>query len=185
MTFGQFFPKPPGTSSRFRSQTRHRIHRTETGRIRHRAKRYDYEVLFGKVDLNRMTILFTEYARYLVTVSDRVEAKIHYGDVEHELHTSLLQPFSKRPNERVVLVVDRTHDSCERAEPRNHVGKAHEITLELECAMPRLEGKCSAPHEPEIGLEEGGLELVRDAASSQQIFRLKFQALNCQDMLLA
>lgn len=41
------------------------------------------------------------------------------------------------------------------------------------------------PHEPEIGLEERGIELIRDAASAEHGFRLDRQTLDRQDVFFA
>src|SRR5208283_678626 len=64
----------------------------------------------------------------------------------------------------------------------NHVGEAHQVALELYGAVPRLKGERRTPHEPEIRLKERGIELVRDAALSEHILRLKLEALNGQDV---
>jgi hypothetical protein len=65
------------------------------------------------------------------------------------------------------------------------VSEAQEVALELDRAVPGLEGKCRTPHEPEVCLEERRVELVRNAASSEHSLRLKLQALDGQDMLFA
>jgi hypothetical protein len=52
------------------------------------------------------------------------------------------------------------------------VREAHEIALELDRAVPGLEGEGGAPHEPEVGLEEGSVELVGDAGATEHRFGL-------------
>jgi len=64
------------------------------------------------------------------------------------------------------------------------VGKPHKIALELDCAMPRLEGEGRALHVPEIRPEERRIELVGDAALAEHHLGLDRQAFQAQDVLL-
>jgi len=61
------------------------------------------------------------------------------------------------------------------------VGKAHQVTPELGSAVPRLEGEGRAPREPEVGLEESGvdwsamligLSMVSGSSTSRSIVRM-------------
>src|SRR5215469_7467123 len=63
--------------------------------------------------------------------------------------------------------------------------KTDKISLELDRTMPWLKGKRRTPHKPEICLKEGGVELVRNAASSEKPLWLKPQSLDGQDMFFA
>jgi hypothetical protein len=65
------------------------------------------------------------------------------------------------------------------------MGEPHQIALELNGAVPRLESEGRAPHEPEIRFEERRIELIRDSASAQHGFRFDREPLNRQDMRLA
>src|SRR6202167_5694851 len=51
--------------------------------------------------------------------------------------------------------------------------------------MPGLEGEGGAPHEPEVGLEERRIKLVRYAAPAEHAFRFQRETLNRQNVILA
>ena len=65
------------------------------------------------------------------------------------------------------------------------MGETHQITLELDRAMPGLKGKSRTPHMPEIRLKELRIELIGDGASPKELFRFERQALKRQNMTLA
>jgi hypothetical protein len=65
------------------------------------------------------------------------------------------------------------------------VREAHLIALELHGAVPPLESKSGAPHEPEVRLKKRWIELIGDAGSPELALRLKLQPLDGQDMFFA
>ena len=65
------------------------------------------------------------------------------------------------------------------------MSEAHQIALKLNRAMPGLKGESCAPHQPEVGFKERRIELVRNGTSPEHSLRLKLQAREGQDMLLA
>src|ERR1700729_227014 len=65
------------------------------------------------------------------------------------------------------------------------MGEAEQIAFEFDGAMPRLKCKGGRPHEPEVGLKERKVEVVRDAGSPENHLRLKAEALDAQDMFFA
>ena len=69
--------------------------------------------------------------------------------------------------ERIILIVDRAHDPLQAVEAADQVSKANEIAFELDRAMPGLESKGRASHQPEVGLEEVRIELVGDPGGSE------------------
>ena len=65
------------------------------------------------------------------------------------------------------------------------MGESHEIAFEFDRAVPGLEGESRAPHQPEIRLEKGGVELIGDAGAPQHGLGLDGEALDRQDVLFA
>ena len=65
------------------------------------------------------------------------------------------------------------------------MGETQQISLELDRAVPGLEGEGRTPHEPEIGFEEVGLEVIRDGTPSKESFGFQSQTFNGQDVFLA
>ena len=63
--------------------------------------------------------------------------------------------------------------------------EAHQIALELHGAVPPLESKSRAPHEPKVRLKKRWIKLVGDAGSPDHSLRLKLKTLNGQDMFFA
>ena len=113
------------------------------------------------------------------------KAEIDDGCVQHEIHTALFEPFVKRTDHRIVLVVDGSHNSGKRIKTGNHVSEAHQIAFELDCAMPGLKSEGSAPHVPEVRLKESRGKLVGDRSSSEKLLRFDRQALKVENILLA
>ena len=91
----------------------------------------------------------------------------------------------KWADHRIVLVVHGAHNAGKRIESGNHVGEAHQIAFELNCAMPRLKRKGSTPHVPEVSLKEIRRKLVGDHGPSKQLLRLHRQTLEVENIFLA
>ena len=107
------------------------------------------------------------------------ENKVRNCCLEHEVHTAFFEPLMKWADHRIVLVVHGAHNAGKRIESGNHVGEAHEIAFELNCAMPGLKRKGSTPHVPEVSLKEIRRKLVGDHGPSKQFLRLHRQTLEC------
>src|SRR5208283_4678049 len=88
---------------------------------------------------------------------DRLDAgRVEHDEVCHpRVHlkhdASPIEPFAQRPRERIILIVDRAHDPLQAVETADHVSKANKIAVELDRAVPGLESKGRAPHQPEVG----------------------------------
>jgi hypothetical protein len=61
--------------------------------------------------------------------------------------------------------------------------KTKKVALELDRAMPRLKSKGSAPHEPEIGLEEISIEMFLDPLAADESLRFDHQSFNGQNVI--
>ena len=114
-------------------------------------------------DLARFSVALKIDARRPRLAGLLAQAEIRDPRVQRETHAARVKPFVQRPDHGIVLVVDRPHDAFETVEARDHMGEAHEIALEFDRAVPGLKGEGRAPHEPEIGLEKRGVELIGDA----------------------
>src|ERR1035437_8591307 len=113
------------------------------------------------------------------------ECDVSYSCFELELHTALFEPFVKRTDHRIVLVVYSAHNAGERIETGNHVSEAHQIAFELDCAMPGLKSEGGTPHVPEVRLKERRGELVGDRSPSKKLLRFDRQALEVENIFLA
>src|ERR1035437_6821156 len=113
------------------------------------------------------------------------ECDVSYSCFELELHTALFEPFVKRTDHRIVLVVYSAHNAGERIETGNHVSEAHQIAFELDCAMPGLKSEGGTPHVPEVRLKERRDTLIGHLYANWEGFWFEYQSLEVKNVLLA
>ena len=113
------------------------------------------------------------------------EPQIGHPRVQLEYNAAFFQPPAQRPDHRVVLVIGRPHDADQAVEAPDHVGEAHQIAFKLHSAMPGLKCECGAPHSPEVGFEEGFVELFRNTGPAEHRLRFHRQACDAQDVPFA
>ena len=91
-----------------------------------------------------------------------VKAEIGDAGIHFKNNPVIYKPFLQGAHHGVVLIINGAQYAFEAIKARNHMGKAYEITFELNGAMPRLEGESCAPHKPEIRLKKSIVELIAD-----------------------
>src|ERR1035438_6580694 len=178
-------PKCPGTAICFPEQSGGRVHCAETRTLGHGPKSYDDFGLLCNSDRPDTTILLDNDLLDLKTVFAMRECEVSHSCFELEFHTALFEPFVKRKDHRIVLVVYGTHYAGKRIETGNHVSEAHQIAFELDCAMPGLKSEGGTPHVPEVRLKEPRCELVGDRSPSKKLLRFYRQAHEVEDIFLA
>ena len=88
---------------------------------------------------------------------------------------ALLGPSHDRADDGVVLVVLRAPHARQRVDARQLLHEAQDVALELDRAVPVLEGEGGPPHGPEVRLEEVLGEEVVDPACADQALRERDQ----------
>jgi hypothetical protein len=83
---------------------------------------------------------------YLVQIRD--------GAGLQEAHSLFGEPALERPDERIVLIEDRSLDARQRFDACEFLHEPMQVTLELHSTVPRLESKCGSPHVPELAMKE-------------------------------
>ena len=179
---GQIFPQAPRPAFTFRGQGGRARHCAKARAFGHRAQRYQDDVVLADGDFGA-ALADNRFDHILGPA--RSQRQIGDAGVIGEVHPVRGQPFFQRADHRVILVIHRAHDPLQPAKARDHVDKSHQITFELRRAVPRLKGKGGTPHQPEVGLKERGIELVRDGGVSQQAFGLERQTFDVEDLPFA
>ena len=179
---GQRFPKGPGAAVGLCQQLRRFIHRAQTGRLGHRTQGQQDQIFIPDRDLAGFAGPVIGDARDPQLAVLLAQPQIRDAGIELDLDVPRLEPLLQGPHHGVILIVDRAHDPVQAIKAVDHVGETNEIALEFDGAVPRLKGEGRAPHEPEIGLEERGVELIGNHRGAQHALRFERQALDGQDV---
>lgn len=101
----------------------------------------------------------------------RFEVDIHDSGAKLNIHALRHKPSLHGHGYRVILVVNGATPAREGVHAREFLDESQEVSLEFDSAVPDLEGKSSAPHLPEVGLEKMIGEHLVDAARAKKVLR--------------
>jgi hypothetical protein len=103
--------------------------------------------------------------------------------LEHD--PTIVQLLLQRPDQRVVLVVNRAGHAIQAIQPRNHRCKSQNVAAKLRGTVPRLKGECRAPHHPDVGFEKTCSKNIGNRQTTQHRLRLRRYPLDLENIQLA